>query len=608
MHPSSDRSLYGSDQTIDLARRCEPERIENLEVTQLFNGIIKQKRERRGIQSALSTLRSGLVGSKDSLKSISTLKVLLFDGAKNAFATNLTVESQTPPILHPSIPASSRPSTSTSSTSLSSPHCNRNVLESALKPLASSVAVQTHPIKEAKKSTRSFGTQTISVEPSKPKVQSKGIETQTMPSPTPKTVSSGVQTDVLDDSNGVSLKRKADEISMTGGQSARPRLVSKNLLHPNLNPLGGNLPNPKTNNFMSAKEVLIEQEAAKGYPSARMGAQPSGLKRIPKKQSSNLSLSKRQQPSTSQEEGVEIDERLKNIDPKIIESIRSDIQSTVSTVGWDDIAGLESAKSAIMEVVCWPMLRPDLFSGIRAPPKGLLLFGPPGTGKTLIGKCVASSVKATFFSISSSSLTSKWIGEGEKLVKALFAVARVYQPSVVFVDEIDSLLSQRTEGENEATRRIKTEFLVQFDGCGTNSDDRVLVIGATNRPAEIDEAARRRFRKKLYIPLPEAPARRSLVENLLKAQKHSLTEVQLHDIVEKTRGYSGSDLDGLTREASLGPLRDCFDIANVAEENVRPITYDDFIAALRQVRASVSEKDLDFYLKFDAEFGSGGES
>lgn len=598
MQPSSDRRLYGSDQTIDLARRCEPERIENLEVTQLFHGIIKQKRERRGIQSALRTLRSGLVGSKDSLKSISSLKVLLFDGAKNAFATNMTVESPTPPLLHPS---SSRPTTSAPSTSLSSPPCNRNVLKSASNPLASSVAIQTHPIKEAKNSTRSYGTQTMSVEP----LQSKGIETQTMPSHTPKIVSSGVQTDVLDEINGVSLKRKADEISMTGGQSARPRLVSKNLLHPNLNILGGNLPNPKTNNFMSAKEVLIEQEAAKGYPSARMGAQPSGLKRIPKKQSSHLS--KRQQPSTSQEEGVEIDERLKNMDPKIIESIRNDIQSTVSTVGWDDIAGLESAKSAIMEVVCWPMLRPDLFSGIRAPPKGLLLFGPPGTGKTLIGKCVASSVKATFFSISSSSLTSKWIGEGEKLVKALFAVARVYQPSVVFVDEIDSLLSQRTEGENEATRRIKTEFLVQFDGCGTNSDDRVLVIGATNRPAEIDEAARRRFRKKLYIPLPEAPARRSLVENLLKAQKHSLTEVQLHDIVEKTRGYSGSDLDGLTREASLGPLRDCFDIANVAEENVRPITYDDFIAALRQVRASVSEKDLDFYLKFDAEFGSGGD-
>ena len=119
--------------------------------------------------------------------------------------------------------------------------------------------------------------------------------------------------------------------------------------------------------------------------------------------------------------------------------------------------------------------------GIRGPTKGLLLFGPPGTGKTLIGKCIASQCKASFFSISSSTLVSKWIGDGEKMVRALFAVARVKQPSVIFVDEIDSMLSQRMEGENDAMRRIKTEFLVQFDGCGTDSNDRILMIGATNR-------------------------------------------------------------------------------------------------------------------------------
>ena len=120
-----------------------------------------------------------------------------------------------------------------------------------------------------------------------------------------------------------------------------------------------------------------------------------------------------------------------------------------------------------------------------------------GTGKTLIGKCIASQANATFFSISSSSLTSKWVGDGEKMVRALYAVARDSHPAVIFVDEIDSMLSVRREDENEATRRIKTEFLVQFDGCGTNSTDRILLIGATNRPFELDDAARRRFRKKL---------------------------------------------------------------------------------------------------------------
>ena len=123
---------------------------------------------------------------------------------------------------------------------------------------------------------------------------------------------------------------------------------------------------------------------------------------------------------------------------------------------------------------------------------GLLLFGPPGTGKTLIGKCIASQSGSTFFSISASSLTSKWIGEGEKMVRALFAVARVHQPSVVFIDEIDSLLSQRSESEHEASRRIKTEFLVQLDGATTEGEERILVVGATNRPQELDEAARRR--------------------------------------------------------------------------------------------------------------------
>ena len=122
----------------------------------------------------------------------------------------------------------------------------------------------------------------------------------------------------------------------------------------------------------------------------------------------------------------------------------------------------------------------------------MLLFGPPGTGKTLIGKCIASQSGSTFFSISASSLTSKWIGEGEKMVRALFAVARVHQPSVVFIDEIDSLLSQRSESEHEASRRIKTEFLVQLDGATTEGDERILVVGATNRPQELDEAARRR--------------------------------------------------------------------------------------------------------------------
>ncbi|PVV01085.1 hypothetical protein BB560_004512 [Smittium megazygosporum] len=275
-------------------------------------------------------------------------------------------------------------------------------------------------------------------------------------------------------------------------------------------------------------------------------------------------------------------------------------------IKWDDIAGLKHAKDSIMEIVVWPMQRPDLFNGLRGPEKGLLLFGPPGTGKTLIGKCIASQSSATFFSISSSTLTSKWVGEGEKMVKALFSVARAFQPSVIFIDEIDSLLTQRTDGEMEATRRIKTEFLVQFDGCGTADEDRILVIGATNRPQEIDEAARRRFRKRLYIPLPDKEGRKKIIKNLLEKQGCALTESEIEDISEKTEGYSGSDMDGLCREAALGPIRSISDIASVNLEDVEPIGHKHFISALKQIRASVSQSDLQLYIDWDVRYGSMG--
>ncbi|KAF9299798.1 hypothetical protein BGZ74_008643 [Mortierella antarctica] len=298
--------------------------------------------------------------------------------------------------------------------------------------------------------------------------------------------------------------------------------------------------------------------------------------------------------------------RLKNIEPRMIETIKNEIMDSVPQVEWKDISGLEHAKETITEAVTWPLLRPDLFTGLRRPLKGLLLFGPPGTGKTMIGKCIASHSKATFFNISSSSLTSKWIGDGEKMVRALFAVARCHQPAVIFMDEIDSLLTQRSDNENEASRRIKTEFLIQFDGVGTTGeDDRLLLVGATNRPQEIDEAARRRFGKRLYIPLPELGGRTDMVTNLLGNQGHDLTPQQIRDIGEKTDGYSGSDIKGLCKEAAYGPIRSIKgSIMDIDLTALRPINHGDFLDALFQVRASVSDRDLEMYHQWDQEYGS----
>lgn len=161
-----------------------------------------------------------------------------------------------------------------------------------------------------------------------------------------------------------------------------------------------------------------------------------------------------------------VENLMKNLPPGVDENAAKQIFNEVVIQGdevhWNDVAGLEIAKSALKETVVYPFLRPDLFLGLREPARGMLLFGPPGTGKTMLARAVATESKSVFFAISASSLTSKFLGESEKLVRALFVLAKELAPSIIFVDEIDSLLGARGDGEHEATRRIKTEFLVQW--------------------------------------------------------------------------------------------------------------------------------------------------
>lgn len=260
---------------------------------------------------------------------------------------------------------------------------------------------------------------------------------------------------------------------------------------------------------------------------------------------------------------------LKNLPPGVdstaAKAIFNEIVVHGDEVRWSDVAGLEVAKNALRETVVYPFLRPDLFMGLREPARGMLLFGPPGTGKTMLARAVATESQSTFFSISASSLTSKYLGESEKLVRALFSLAKLMAPSIIFVDEIDSLLSQRSgSGEHEATRRIKTEFLIQWSdlqraaagrespspgpGGGAGSaaaaaaakdkgdPNRVLVLAATNLPWAIDEAARRRFVRRQYIPLPEPETRATQLRTLLSQQKHSLTDADIAELVKVTEG------------------------------------------------------------------------
>lgn len=243
----------------------------------------------------------------------------------------------------------------------------------------------------------------------------------------------------------------------------------------------------------------------------------------------------------------------KGVDEGAAKQIFNEIVVQGDEVHWDDVAGLDIAKKALKEAVVYPFLRPDLFMGLREPARGMLLFGPPGTGKTMLARAVATESRSTFFAISASSLTSKWLGESEKLVRALFLLAKALAPSIIFVDEIDSLLSSRGgSSEHESTRRIKTEFLIQWSdlqraAAGSKQSDkekaegdasRVLVLAATNMPWAIDEAARRRFVRRQYIPLPEASVRGEQLRTLLGHQKHNLNKKDIAVLVELTDGMS----------------------------------------------------------------------
>ncbi|BDA48893.1 Katanin p60 ATPase-containing subunit A1 at C-terminar half [Coccomyxa sp. Obi] len=302
-------------------------------------------------------------------------------------------------------------------------------------------------------------------------------------------------------------------------------------------------------------------------------------------------------------------------DQDLAAALERDVVDKSPGVRWDDIAGLEEAKRLLQENVVLPLYMPDFFQGIRRPVKGVLLFGPPGTGKTMLAKAVATECQTTFFNVSSSTLASKYRGESERMVRCLFEMARALAPSTIFIDEIDSLCSSRgATGEHEASRRVKTEILVQIDGIHSHAEPgqrgQVMVLAATNFPWDIDEALRRRLEKRIYIPLPAAPERSELLRLALK-EVEVADDVDFEQLAQLTEGYSGDDITNVCRDAAMNGMRTMItgktpeQIRAMSREDVnQPISMQDFRQALHRINSSVSSTDVKRHLAYMQEFGS----
>ena len=321
---------------------------------------------------------------------------------------------------------------------------------------------------------------------------------------------------------------------------------------------------------------------------------------------------KEEENNENKEEEEKRFEPASHMDADLVDMLQRDILVKNPNIHWDDIADLHEAKRLLEEAVVLPMWMPEYFKGIRRPWKGVLMVGPPGTGKTMLAKAVATECGTTFFNVSSSTLTSKYRGESEKLVRLLFEMARFYAPSTIFIDEIDSLCSRRgSESEHEASRRVKSELLVQMDGVGSEEAAKtVMVLAATNFPWDIDEALRRRLEKRIYIPLPNDEGREVLLNINLREVKVD-ESVDTKAIAKQLEGYSGADITTLCRDASMMSMRR--KIAGLKPEQIKqlgkedidlPVSAADFHEALAKCNKSVSKQDLEKYEDWMKEFGS----
>ena len=268
-------------------------------------------------------------------------------------------------------------------------------------------------------------------------------------------------------------------------------------------------------------------------------------------------------------------------------------------IKWNEIADLHDAKKAIEEAVVFPVKRPDLFP--LGWPRGILFFGPPGCGKTLLAAAIATEIDAVFYNIDAASIMSKWLGESEKNVSELFSSARQAseggKPVIIFIDEIDSLVGIRGD-EVGGEVRTRNQFLKEMDNVlDKKRPNHVYVIGATNKPWALDEPFIRRFQRRIYIPLPNSVARREMF-NIFTQNLNLARDVEVDVLIDRTDGYSGSDLREIFQGAHMRAVRELFDKQELTKPHARPITMEDFREIIKKRKPSVSSQMLVLYDKW----------